>query len=225
MGSNIRRVTRQPVLVLLIAVACSVLLAAPTSLTSEAILEHIKFLASDDLKGRGDGSPELEIAADYVAKQFKAAGLQPGGTNNEWFQPFQLEAGLTVGKDNTLSLNVKGKKVSFSLGSSYYPLSAPANEDPSKASAELRGLPLVFAGYGIAVPNVGYDDYARVDVTGKAVLIFSHEPQERDPNSKLNGARPVPQTSLASKASLARSHGAKMLLVIGDPSHRADDAP
>ena len=50
MGSHIRRVTRQPVLVLLIAVACSVLLAAPTSITAEAVLEHIKFLSSDELK-------------------------------------------------------------------------------------------------------------------------------------------------------------------------------
>jgi len=224
MGSNLRR-ARQPVLALLIVVACSVLLAAPTSITPEAVLEHIKFLASDELKGRGDGSPELEIAADYVAKQFKAAGLQPGGTGSEWFQPFQLDAGLTVGKGNTLSLTAKGKTVNFSLGSTYYPLSSPATEDPSKPSAELHGLPLVFAGYGIAVPNVDYDDYARVDVTGKAVLIFSHEPQERDANSKLNGTRPVPQTSLASKASIARSRGAKMLIVVGDPAHRTDDAP
>ena len=133
--------------------ACSVLLAAPTSITAEAVLEHIKFLSSDELKGRGDGSPELEIAADYVAKQFKAAGLQPGGTDSEWFQPFRLDAGLTVGKGNTLSLSVKGKTVNFSLGSTYYPLSSPANEDPAKPSAELHGLPLVFAGYGIAVPT------------------------------------------------------------------------
>src|SRR3970282_437600 len=70
-----------------------------------------------------------------------------------------------------------------------------------------------------------YDDYGRVDVTGKAVLIFSHEPQEQDANSRLNGTRPMPQTSLAAKAALARSKGARVLLVIGDPSHRVDDAP
>ena len=57
------------------------------------------------------------------------------------------------------------------------------------------------------------------------MLIFSHEPQERDANSRLNGTRPMPQTTLASKAALARSKGAKMLLVVGDPSHRVDDAP
>jgi hypothetical protein len=225
MGSSLRRVTRQPVLALLITVACSVLLAAPASIAPDAILEHIKFLSSDELRGRGDGSPELEIAADYVAKQFKAVGLQPGGSSNEWFQPFQLEAGLTVGKGNSLSVTTKGKTVSFALGTSYYPLSAPSNEDPSKPSTDLHDLPIVFAGYGLAVPNVGYDDYARVDVTGKAVLIFSHEPQERDNSSRLNGTRPMQQTTLAAKASLARSHGAKMLLIVGDPTHKTDDAP
>jgi hypothetical protein len=83
----------------------------------------------------------------------------------------------------------------------------------------------VLAGYGIAVPDVGYDDYAGVDATGKAVLIFSHEPQERDASSRLNGTRPMAQTTLAAKASLARTKGARLLLVLGDPAHRADDAP
>ena len=72
-------------------------------------------------------------------------------------------------------------------------------------------MPLVFAGYGLSVPSLGYDDYAGVDVNGKAVLIFSHEPQEHDPNSRLNGTRAVPQTTLQAKAAAARSHGARAL--------------
>ena len=48
---------------------------------------------------------------------------------------------------------------------------------------------------------------------------------ERDTNTRLNGTRPVQQTTLAAKASVARSHGAKMLLIIGDPTHKTDDAP
>ena len=75
---------------------------------------------------------------------------------------------------------------------------------PRSPRAICDELPLVFAGYGLAVPDIGYDDYSRIDVTGKAVLIFSHEPQERDASSRLNGTRPMPQTTLASKA-LARA--------------------
>jgi hypothetical protein len=198
--------------------------AAPAEIATDSLLQHIKFLASDELKGRGNGSAELEAAGAYVSQQFKAVGLQPGGTSDEWFQPFQLDAGLTVGSGNRLSVSANGRTVNFTLGSSYYPLSAPANEDPAKPSSDLRGLALVFAGYGLAVPNIGYDDYSRVDVSGKAVLIFSHEPQEQDANSRLNGVRPVPQTSLAAKAALARSKGARMLLVVSDPSHKVDDA-
>ncbi len=88
----------------------------------------------------------------------------------------------------------------------------------------LENLPLVFAGFGLSAPGQGYDDYAGIDVNGKAVLIFSHEPQEQDSNSRLNGARPMAQTTLVAKASAAKSRGARALLVVSDPSHRVDDA-
>src|SRR5262245_53629689 len=189
---------------------------------ADTLLAHIKFLASDDLKGRANGSPELERAGDYVAQQFKAAGLAPGESDG-WFQPFDLIAGLTVGKGNALTFEYQGKKVSFVLGTSYYPLSAPGSE--SSPSVQLQRVPIVFAGYGIAIPELGYDDYSRVDVKDKAVLIFSHEPQEHDTTSRLNGVRPMPQTTLQAKASLARSKGARALFVVSDPSHRIDEAP
>ena len=198
---------------------------APAEFAPDLLLEHIKFLSSDELRGRGNGTLGLEAAGDYVAGQFKAVGLQPGGANGGWFQPFEVVAGLTVGSENRLTVSSKGRTVRFALGASYYPLAAPSNEDPARASSDLHGLPIVFAGYGIAVPDVRYDDYAGIDVNGKAVLIFSHEPQERDSNSRLNGTRPIPQTSLSAKAGLARSKGARLLLVISDPSHRTDDAP
>jgi len=191
----------------------------------DQLLAHIKFLSSDDMKGRGDGSPELERAAEYIATQFRNAGLLPAGDSGSWFQPFELEVGLTVGRDNRLSIERNGQRVALTLGASYFPVAAPINDAPSVASAELEKVPLVFAGYGLAVPSAGYDDYANVDVANKAVLIFSHEPQERDPKSRLDGVRAVPQATVDAKASLARSHGARALIVVMDPSHQIDDAP
>ncbi len=214
---------RRLVLVLIIVAVASAAALAP-DIEPDHLLSHIKFLSSDDMKGRDNGSPELERAADYIAAQFKEAGLQPGGDNGTWFQSFQLQAGLTVGTDNRLTLEHEGRRVPLTLGTSYYPRAAPINEDPGKPSATLNNVPLVFVGYGLAVPALGYDDYANVDVTNKAVLIFSHEPQERNPNSRFNGTRPMPQTTLEAKASLARSHGARALLVISDPTHRVDEA-
>ena len=199
--------------------------SAATAISANAVLEHIKFLASDDLKGRGDGAPELERAADYIAQQFKAAGLLPGGKDHDWFQPFELVAGLSVGRGNELIVQARGSRpVRFALGTSYYPLSATPNDSPSTASTALDDMPLVFAGYGISAPAFNYDDYAGIDVTGKAVLIFSHEPQETRRDSRLNGAQPIRETTLYAKAAAARSRGARVLLVVSDPSHQTDQA-
>src|SRR3954464_15176435 len=107
-----------------VALLSTLLDGATPQIKPAELLDHIKFLASDDMKGRANGSPELERAADYIAQQFKAAGLQPGGTNGDWFQPFELIAGLTVGKGNELDVNYNGRKVSLTLGRSYYPLAA-----------------------------------------------------------------------------------------------------
>ena len=207
------------------ALALSTLAAGATpAIKPDALLAHIKFLASDDLKGRGDGSPELERAAEYIAQQFKAAGLTPGGSGDGWFQPFELLAGLEVGQGNTLVIKSDRGPVTLALGVSYFPLSAPANETPAEPSTDLADVPLVFAGYGITAPGLRYDDYAGIDVTGAAVMILSHEPQENDGMSRLNGNQPIPESSLFAKALAARNRGARALLVISDPTHKDDQA-
>jgi aminopeptidase YwaD len=197
--------------------------ARSADIRPDAVLEHIRFLSSDELKGRGNGTAELDRAADYIAQEFKAIGLDQGGENG-YFQPFELQVGLTVGTDNRLVLRADRRDVPFELGTSYYPLAASANDDAAARSTSLERVPLVFAGYGLSIPSIGYDDYAGLDVMGKAVLIFSHEPQESDPNSKFNGRRWMPQTTLQAKSAAARSRGALALLVVGDPTHPRDEA-
>ncbi|HEV8393028.1 MAG TPA: M28 family peptidase [Vicinamibacterales bacterium] len=198
--------------------------AGPGDIPPSALLDHIKFLASDELRGRADGSAELERAADYIADRFRTAGLKPGGDKGSWFQPFELVAGLNVGEGNELSIAHGGKTQRFTLGTSYYPLATPAGASDSAPSVALESVPLVFAGYGLVVPSIGYDDYRRVDVSGKVVLIFSHEPQERLSSSLMNGARPVMESSLAAKEAAARTRGARALIVVGDPAHALDEA-
>ena len=177
-------------------VLAATLVRGEKEIEPDALLGHIKFLAADDLKGRGNGSEGLERAADYIAEQFKSAGLQPG-VNGNWFQPFELNAGLAIGPTNSLSFQSRGKTVTLALGTSYYPLATSGSD--KTPSVKLDKLPLVFAGYGLAVPELGYDDYKNIDVSGKAVLIFTHEPQESDTNSKLNGSRPMPHRATGVK--------------------------
>jgi len=211
---------RKLLLSLLLLVAT--LRAATPSVDADRLLDHIKLLASDDLKGRAAGSPELDRAGDYIAQQFKDIGLRPGGDDGTWFQPFQLVAGMTVGAGNALVISDKSRSVRLALGSTYYPLSTVPNESPDSPSDREERLPLVFAGYGLSAPEANYDDYAGQDVNGKAVIIFTHEPQESDTNSTLNGNRPMQQTTLYRKAAVAHGLGARLLIVVSDPSHRTD---
>ena len=52
--------------------------------------QDIAFLADERLAGRGLGTPQLDRAADYIAEQFQAAGLRPGGDGDEdYFQTWQ----------------------------------------------------------------------------------------------------------------------------------------
>jgi hypothetical protein len=189
------------------------------AISTDNLRTHLQFLSSDEMRGRANGSPELERAAEYIARQFENAGLRPAGVDG-WFQPFEVVAGLIVGPGNELSVSARGKTMRFALGTSYYPLGTPATGTLTR----LEELDVVFAGYGISAPQADYDDYARLDVQGKAVVIFSHEPQERSTSSRLNGARPLAQTTLEAKAAAARDRGAKLLLVIGDPTHGIDQA-
>lgn len=193
-------------------------LAAPP-VESDRLLDHIRFLASDELQGRASGSEGLERAADYIARQFQEAGLRPGIDGTNWFQPFELNAGLAIGDGNALEVRARGRSVRLSLGQSYMPLSVT----PSDTPLALDDVPVVFAGYGISAPARDYDDYAGVDVSGKAVLIFSHEPQERRGDSRLNGSRPLQETTLYSKALAAQTRGARALIVVSDPSHQTDE--
>ncbi|HEY5617699.1 MAG TPA: M20/M25/M40 family metallo-hydrolase [Vicinamibacterales bacterium] len=194
--------------------------AATSPIDPDRILDHIKFLAADQLEGRANGGAGLERAADYIQTEFNRAGLRPAGQNGDWFQPLELAAGLRIGDDNALVVKARAESARLSLGESYFPLAAT----PSESRTSLRDLPVVFAGYGISAPAFNYDDYERLDVKGKAVLIFSHEPQERRADSRLNGTRPLRETTLSAKALAAHSRGAVALLVVSDPSHRTDEA-
>src|SRR5215510_4791557 len=207
---------------LLLLLAWAPLAAKTQPIPPEALMKHVRFLASDELAGRGNGTKGLETAADYIAEQFKAAGLRPGGPHGGWFQPLQIVTGLTVGDVNRLSIRSGDRSISFELGATYYPLSATANGSARVASSEVLRAPLVFAGYGISAPALDYDDYAGVDVRDKAVLVFTHEPQENDAKSRFDGKSFSQHTTLLNKAMTARNHGARVLIAVSDPTHSTD---
>src|SRR5258705_136885 len=76
-----------------------------TELSPIRYLKDVTYLASDEMKGRGDGSPELDRAADYIAEQFRLAGLSPAGEANSYFQGFEITTGAVLGAKNEFSIN------------------------------------------------------------------------------------------------------------------------
>ena len=99
------------------------LFADPRHIDPHSFLEHIRYLASDELEGRGDGSPGLEKAADYIGKSFAATGLEPAGDNGTFFQRFELVAGLSMLPDlGTLPSAAASFIFRCSLGRHYPPI-------------------------------------------------------------------------------------------------------
>jgi Peptidase family M28/PDZ domain/PA domain len=76
---------------------------------------------------------------------------------------------------------------------------------------------VVFAGYGITAPPLGYDDYAGLDVRGKAVLVMTGEPREGDPRGPFRPAEHFHYTELRHKVLNAREHGAAAVIVVENP--------
>ncbi|MBI2835287.1 MAG: M28 family peptidase [Acidobacteria bacterium] len=177
-------------------------------------IEHVKFLASDELQGRGNGTEGLEKAARYIADRFRAFGLLPGAPDGTYSQAFEIVTGLQIGSKNALTFSTGAAQHALQLGFDYY----PASVGPAPGSSP-DALPLVFAGYGISAPAFQYDDYASVEVKDKAVLVLTHEPQENDPNSRFDGKANTLHSELMNKAMVARAHGARLVILVEDPAH------
>src|SRR5689334_3211457 len=77
-------------------------------ISGEKIRAHVKYLASDDLEGRGVGTRGGELAANYLATQLQAEGVKPGGKDGSYFQPVPL-VGVTTGKTATLTFRGKNE--------------------------------------------------------------------------------------------------------------------
>ncbi|MBM3725744.1 MAG: M28 family peptidase [Acidobacteria bacterium] len=193
------------------ALACGVLFAArEPEFETQRYMAHIKYLASEAMRGRGTGTPELEKAAQYVAAQFKAAGLKTLG--GAFLQPFQVTANARLGPGNQLQYpGGKGR-----LEEDFVPFNFSTR-------GELSGG-LVFVGYGITAREYNYDDYEGVDVKGRVVILLRHEPQEFDEKSVFQGKVYTRHSQFDSKAINAKMHGASGVILINDTGNHTGDA-
>jgi len=196
------------------AVAVAANRADRAALDSASYMEHVKFLASQKLKGRGTGTPGLEKAADYIARQFKIAGLKP--INGSYFQQFNVTVKAQMGKRNRMEYRLSNEKQTLKTGDDYLPFSFSETGNVS--------CPVVFAGYGITAKEYNYDDYAAIDVKDKCVLLLRYEPQEFEENSVFAGKAYTEHAQLPSKAFNAKVHGARAVILINNMANRGGES-
>jgi hypothetical protein len=203
----------QRLLPALIACVLPALYAAPPTTTAtpsidpERVLNHIKYLASPEMRGRATGSLELEKAADYIAHEFRAIGLAPVD-GKSYFQAFPVTTNAKLGRDNHFEYTEGGKTVHLKSGEDFLPFNFS-----SRGKVAARA---VFVGYGITAPEYNYDDYQGVDVKGKLVVILRHEPQEFDEHSVFDGKVYTEHAQFSSKATNAKIHGARGVILVND---------
>ena len=174
---------------------------AQYQITSDSLYKHISVLADDSLEGRQVGEPGEWKAAQYIKSIFMDAGLEPLGDSSTYFQSFEFIKMIGMGEKNELSLN--GHKLEL-------------NEDfsPMRQSASMpfKFDEIINVNYGIVVDSSDgdYDDYAGLDVDGKAVLIKRYSPEPKDSTEEYLNR----YGSLTSKISMAIEKNAACILFI-----------
>jgi hypothetical protein len=195
--------------------------ARPAPVASQAgasatdLLEIVKTLAAPEMAGRASGSPGMERAAQYIAGEFWRAGLEPRGDAGSYFQTFDVVTGIRLGEGNRLRLQQGERTQEFQVSRDFTPFSF-------SDSGEVQGE-VVFAGYGITAPELQYDDYAGLEVTGKIVLLLSGEPRERDPSSPFRRPEAYRYTEVRYKILNAREHGARGVILVTNPLAHGDE--
>ncbi len=206
-----------PVLVVLALVPAVAQTPVVPTASRARMQADLEFLTSPPVDGRASLTQGADAAAWFLATELRKAGLQPPeGTT--YLQRFDLVS-LRLDRDRSAVVVRDGR------GEQRFAPVAVAFPDPTR-EVDLT-LDVVFAGFGITAPEFGYDDYAGVDVRGKAVLVFDHEPQEADPASVFHGTGLTLHASTWTKTQVAERHGAAAVLVVTEPvnAHRSVPRP
>jgi hypothetical protein len=195
--------------ILLVALLFSTSVSAQQTAVASRTRSGVEFLASDRLEGRDTGSPGERLAGDYIAMQLGRVGAKPLPGRRDMFMPFEFTAG-TRDDGSTLTIHGAGNSTQAFRGNEQVQALSFSDD------ATVNG-PLVFAGYGLVVPesqNFGYDSYAGLDVKDKIVLVLHYFPEDTDAKTKATLAR---YSDLRYKALAARQRGAKGLLIVIGP--------
>jgi hypothetical protein len=185
-------------------------------ITAGRLEADVSFLASDALAGRKTGTPGIAAAEEFIAASFRDSGLRFAPGHDGYFLDFPLYEYGFDRKACRLSIKA-GERVSRGImESDFVPL-------PISADGLALGE-IVFAGYGIEASEAGYDDYAGLDVSGKIVLAFRHEPARLNVRNSKGELDYSPRAYFTNKTKTAARHGARAILFVTDPSSAGKEA-
>jgi Zn-dependent M28 family amino/carboxypeptidase len=147
--------------------------AAVAAVSLELMKQMTQRLSADDFEGRAPSTATEPRVLDYIVGQFKAAGLQPGN-KGQWLQDVPTVE-ITGQHQSTLSVNGGKAPLSFAFGTQW--VGASYRVTPRTT---VKDSPLVFVGYGIVAPELGWNDYAGIDMKGKTAVILVNDPDYAD---------------------------------------------
>lgn len=176
---------------------------------ADRVKADITWLADPVREGRGVGLKGLDEAGAFIETRMKELGLQAAGDASSYRQSFPVVTSLRAEEGTQVSLDGKA------LGKDDY---AVLGYSPAKA--DITG-DIVFAGYGVVAKDLGVDDYAKLDVKRKVVLVRRFVPD--------GGKFATPEAQrrygdIRQKAFVARERGAAALVVVDDPV-KPENAP
>ncbi|HYF23477.1 MAG TPA: M28 family metallopeptidase [Caulobacteraceae bacterium] len=148
---------------------------APATIDPARLSAHVQTLSSDAFEGRGPATAGEVKTVEYIAAQFAAVGLQPGGPNGSWYQDVVLQRFEKVGTP-AISFQVGGQTVPVAYGTQ-----AVVGSQQPVSRVTLDNAPLVFVGYGIVAPERNWNDYAGVDMRGKVAVVLVNDADFEEP--------------------------------------------
>ena len=181
---------------------------------SVTLRSDIQYLASEELRGRSVADDTIDVAAEYVADRMAGIGLGMTAVDGAAFQPVSIPLEAQAG-------DATNNYARFQFHSNNEPdLTADLDRDMMPMSigtaTGVANAPVAFVGYGITAPNVGYDEYAGIDVRNHAVMILRKEPQASDPDSRFDGVKHTRHAFFATKVKNAIDNGAVAILFVSD---------
>ncbi len=140
----------------------------PDSSVGKTYRAALEFLSDDLLEGRAPNTRGGALAARFIAAEFSRLGLEPAGDDGSYFHRVPI-----ISLDPTPSLTISGGGLGQARLRYREDYVLWSMRDEASVSVD---VPLVYVGYGIVAPEYGWDDYAGVDVAGKAVLVLVNDP-------------------------------------------------